>query len=218
MSGADRLRAGWRARAVAIALWLGVTPTVHAGPAVDRLHEFFKIVTSLRADFQQTILDANQKEVQSAQGVFVMQRPNRFRWDYTKPYEQLIVADGAKLWIFDKDLEQVTVKKLDEALGNTPALLLSGAQALDKSYKLVEISEERDGFKWVELVPTDPDTAFSRLRLGFGAKSIEAMELIDGFGQTTRLRFTHVEVNAKVNANEFKFTPPKGVDVVGDER
>lgn len=199
-----------------LCLFLSAVTSAHAGPAAERLRDFFKTVTSLRADFQQTVLDANQKQVQSAQGVFVMQRPNKFRWDYRKPYEQLIVADGVKLWIFDKDLEQVTVKKLDEALGNTPALLLSGQQSLEASYKIVELNGVKDGLTWVELIPTDSEAAFSQLRLAFGARTIEAMELVDSFGQTTRLKFTGVQPNAKVGADEFKFTPPQGVDVVGD--
>jgi outer membrane lipoprotein carrier protein len=201
---------------VFVAAWL-LAPVATAGPATDRLANFFKSVDTLRAGFEQTVLDANQKETQRAQGTFVMQRPNKFRWDYRQPYEQLIVADGTKLWIFDKDLEQVTVKKLDEALGNTPALLLSGSRSLESSFKVVEKGATADGLSWVELIPTEGDSAFTTLRLAFGARNLEAMELVDSFGQTTRLRFSNVESNARVRADEFEFTPPDGVDVVGDQ-
>jgi outer membrane lipoprotein carrier protein len=201
----------------ALAAGLLLAPIATAGPATDRLNDFFKSVTSLRAEFHQTVLDANRKEVQSAEGSFVMQRPNKFRWDYRKPYEQLIVADGAKIWVFDRDLEQVTVRKLDEALGNTPALLLSGTSSLETNFKVVELSPTSDGLSWVELVPLQSDTAFNALRLGFGARHLQGMELVDNFGQTTQLRFTDIKLNPSVRSTEFQFEPPPGVDVVGDD-
>lgn len=188
----------------------------HAASASERLNDFFKNVQSLRADFQQVVTDPRGKTIQDARGTFLMQRPNKFRWNYQKPYEQTIVADGAKLWVYDKDLEQVTVKKLDQALGNTPALLLSGAQPLAENFRMTEISDRKDGLQWILLTPKNDEANFQQVRLAFGKQSLEVMELVDSFEQTTQLRFSTVQSNIKFTAQEFKFTPPKGVDVVGD--
>ena len=187
-----------------------------AASATDRLADFFKSVQSLRADFQQIVTDARGKTIQDARGTFQMQRPNKFRWNYQKPYEQIIVADGAKLWVYDKDLEQVTVKKLDEALGNTPALLLSGSRPLTDNFHIAELTDRKDGLQWTALTPKSEEANFKQVRLAFGKQSLEVMELVDSFEQTTQLRFSSVQSNVKFTANEFLFTPPKGVDVVGD--
>ena len=189
----------------------------HAASATGRLNDFFKNVQSLRADFQQVVTDPRGKTIQDARGTFLMQRPNKFRWNYQKPYEQIIVADGANLWVYDKDLEQVTVKKLDQALGNTPALLLSGAQPLAENFRMTELTDRKDGLQWTVLTPKNDEANFQQVRLAFGKQSLEVMELVDSFEQTTQLRFSNVQSNIKFTAREFKFTPPKGVDVVGDE-
>lgn len=190
--------------------------SAEAASATDRLNDFFKNVQSLRADFEQIVTDPRGKTVQNAKGTFAMQRPNKFRWDYQKPYEQLIVADGVKLWVYDKDLEQVTVKKLDEALGNTPALLLSGARPLEDKFKITALADKTDGLTWLELLPKDSDTSFQSVRLAFGKQHLEVMELTDSFEQVTRLQFSRIHGNGASNANEFRFVPPKGVDVVGN--
>lgn len=188
----------------------------HAASATDRLNDFFKNVHSLRAEFQQIVTDPRGKTIQDARGTFLMQRPNKFRWNYQKPYEQTIVADGTKLWVYDKDLEQVTVKKLDEALGNTPALLLSGAKPLTENFRITELTDRKDGLQWATLAPKNEEANFKQVRLAFGKHSLEMMELVDSFEQTTQLRFSSVQSNVKFTANEFQFTPPKGVDVVGE--
>jgi len=188
----------------------------HAASATERLTDFFKNVQSLRAEFQQIVTDPRGKTIQDAHGTFLMQRPNKFRWNYQKPYEQVIVADGTRLWVYDKDLEQVTVKKLDEALGNTPALLLSGAKPLTENFHIAELTDRKDGLQWTTLTPKNDEANFKQVRLAFGKQSLEVMELVDSFEQTTQLRFSSVQSNVKFTANEFQFTPPKGVDVVGD--
>ncbi len=189
---------------------------VQAASATDRLNDFFKSVQSLRADFQQVVTDPRGKTIQDARGTFLMQRPNKFRWNYQKPYEQTIVADGVKLWVYDKDLEQVTVKKLDAALGNTPALLLSGARPLTDNFHIAELTDRKDGLQWIALAPKSEEANFKQVRLAFGKHSLEVMELVDSFEQTTQLRFSSVQSNVKFTTNEFQFTPPQGVDVVGD--
>ena len=193
-----------------------VMADAHAASATDRLNDFFKNVQSLRAGFQQVVTDPRGKTIQDARGTFLMQRPNKFRWNYQKPYEQIIVADGAKLWVYDKDLEQVTVKKLDEALGNTPALLLSGGRPLMENFHITELTDRKDGLQWTALTPKNEEANFKQVRLAFGKQSLEVMELIDSFEQTTQLRFSSVQTNVKFAAHEFQFTSPKGVDVVGD--
>lgn len=190
--------------------------SVLAGDATQRLHAFFSEVHTLSADFDQTVLDPNHRQIQSAQGRLYLQRPGRFRWDYTTPYKQLLVGDGKKVWFYDTELEQVTVKNQGAALGGSPALLLSGDRPLEQSFKITERGTQ-DGLDWLELSPKTKDTEFSSVRLGFRGDALEAMELTDGFGQTTHLHFTHERRNPPLDNALFKFDPPEGVDVVGDQ-
>lgn len=185
-----------------------------AGEATDRLDDFFANVNLMQADFHQSLWDARGKMVKEAQGTLLMQRPGKFRWDYVTPFKQLIVADGKKIWIYDSELEQVTVKPIDAALGDTPALLLSGGQPLDRNFVLTDMGESK-GLEWVELEPKETDGSFERVRLGFG-EDLEVMELLDNFGQTTKMNFINLRRDPKVDADLFRFTPPKGVDVIGD--
>ena len=199
-----------------LSLWFGVGAAAAADTATQRLHGFITEVRTLSADFDQTVLDPNHKQIQSAQGTLYLQRPGRFRWDYTTPNKQLLVGDGKKVWFYDAELEQVTVKNQDAALGGSPAMLLSGDQPLDESFKVTERGM-KDGLDWLELSPKTKDTEFSTVRLGFRADALEAMELTDGFGQTTHLHFTHQQRNPPLKSDLFKFVPPEGVDVVGDQ-
>ncbi len=193
---------------------------VQAGKAMDRLDAFFSAKGALRADFVQTVQGAAFSQPKVSHGILMMQRPGRFRWDYQTPYPQLILADGKHLWIYDKDLAQVVVKPLDEALGDTPALLLSSeglsGGSLKENFILTELDEIRDGLYWVQLLPKATESNFQEMRMGFSEKHISKMVLVDGFGQRTELAFSNVESNAKLPADSFVFTPPKGVDVVGN--
>ncbi len=193
-----------------------VTTASAAETATQRLRTFFAEVHTLSADFSQTVLDPDMKEVQSAQGTLYLQRPGRFRWDYISPSKQLLVGDGKKVWFYDTELEQVTVKNQQAALGGSPAMLLSGDRPLEESFTVTERGS-KDGLDWLELAPKAKDSEFSSVRLGFRGNMLEAMQLTDGFGQTTHLRFTHEQLNPRLNANLFKFVPPEGVDVVGDQ-
>lgn len=190
-------------------------PWAHAGLATDRLQAFYKEVKSLQGDFTQTVYDQHMHIKERAQGKLAIQRPGKFHWDYEKPYHQLIVANGAKVWIYDSELEQVTVKKLDEAVGSTPAQLLSSSKALERNFTITEIGA-KDGLQWVELTPRGKDTSFEQVRLGFDAHDLRVMVLKDNFGQTTRLEFSHLQHNPRLAASLFEFTPPPGVDVVGE--
>jgi outer membrane lipoprotein carrier protein len=193
---------------------------ITAGPAsaagLDRLNQFMTQTQAATADFEQRIVGKGGRTVQESRGSFAFSRPGRFRWTYVKPYAQLIVGDGTRVWIHDEDLNQVTVRKLDVALGATPAALLAGSNDALKAFTLTDLGA-KDGLEWVEAVPRDSDGNFQRIRMGFGFTSIERMELVDAFGQTTELRFSNLQRNPRVDDKQFRFVPPKGADVVGDK-
>jgi len=186
------------------------------GEGIDRLHAFFAERGALRADFEQTVQNPAFDQPETARGTLLMQRPNRFRWDYQEPYRQQIVADGKRLWFYDVDLEQVVVKPLDAALGDTPAMLLSGSGVVEDRFTVRELAGRGDDLAWVELTPREKDTGFEALRLGFDAHDLRRMELVDGFGQVTRLKFSAIERNVHVSPAAFRFVPPAGVDVLGE--
>jgi len=193
-------------------LWL---PGLALGASTETLKSFLNQTTAAKARFAQMVLDRNMKMLQQATGTMAFSRPGRFRWEYEKPYEQTIVGDGQRLWIYDKDLNQVTVRKLDRALGASPAALLAGSNEIEKNY-VVSNAGSREGLDWLECVPRTQDTAFERVRLGFGKNGLEAMELRDQFGQMTVIRFADLERNPRLAPDLFKFTPPKGADVISE--
>ncbi|MEW9898605.1 outer membrane lipoprotein chaperone LolA [Chitinivorax sp. PXF-14] len=196
-----------------LALWACLPLAAQAG-AIDQLKAFVAGTSSLRADFSQQV-SGQRSAKQTSSGTLSLQRPGKFRWVYTKPYEQLIVGDGSKLWLYDKDIEQVTMKKLDQALGSSPAALLAGSNDIDKAYTLKEAGRS-DAVEWLEATPKSSDSTFQSVRMGFTQNELQLMELKDNFGQTTLIRFTKLEKNPKLGADLFRFTPPKGVDVISD--
>ncbi len=187
---------------------------VYAG-GIDRLHEFVADAKTLRAQFSQSVVDRSGKVTNESGGTMQFSRPGKFRWEYVKPYPQLIVGDGEKLWIWDNDLNQVTVKRLTDSLGSTPAALLAGSNEIERSFTLVD-GGSSEGVEWLQAKPRDKDTTFESIRMGFGEAGLQVMELVDTFGQKTIIRFTKVEKNPKLAAGLFKFSPPKGADVVGE--
>ena len=196
-------------------LLLLLAPMLAFGASVDDLKNLLNQTTTAKARFAQAVLDKNNKTLQQATGTMEFSRPGRFRWEYNKPYEQTIVGDGSRLWIYDKDLNQVTVRKLDRALGASPAALLAGSNEIEKSYTLKSAGAE-NGLDWLEAVPKSQDTSFERVRLGFGKGGLEAMQLKDQFGQTTVIKFAELERNVKNSPDAFKFTPPKGAAVISE--
>ena len=188
-------------------------PHAAVAATTEALKGFLTQTTTAKGRFAQMVLDKNLKKLQESTGTMQFSRPGKFRWEYDKPYEQTIVADGAKLWIYDKDLNQVTERKLDRALGASPAALLAGSNEIDKSYTLTSIGNQ-EGLDWLEAVPKTKDTAFERIRMGFGKAGLAAMELRDQFGQVTVIRFADVERNGKLATDAFTFTPPKGADII----
>jgi len=202
--------------ALALVLALAAVQAWAQGANLERFQQFLRTTQSTTADFEQKVYDRNRKLVQESSGRFAFLRPGRFRWTYDKPFAQLIVGDGERVWVYDRDLNQVTVRRIAKALGSTPAALLAGASDVDKAFDLSE-GGDRDGLAWVEAKPKDKDAGFERIRLGMSVAGIEAMELVDNFGQTTLLRFMKLVRNPQVDPETFRFTPPKGADVLGEK-
>lgn len=182
--------------------------------SLERFQSYLRTTQSAQADFEQKVYDKAGKLVQESRGSFSFLRPGRFRWIYVKP-QQVIVGDGERVWIHDADLNQVTVRRVSRVLGSTPAALLAGASDIDKAFELSEIGE-KDGLEWLEAKPREKEAGFERMRLGMSTSGVAAMELVDHFGQTTMLRFSNVVRNPQLGAGTFRFTPPKGADVLGD--
>ncbi len=207
-------------------LFTALLTTVHCARAgaIDDLHRFLNGTRTLRADFAQTVIARNGRAAQVASGVMMISRPGRFRWQIDQPYSQLLVGDGEKVWMHDPDLRQVTVRKVGAALGGTPAALLAGDNTIEKNFSLREMnktdeakpSDARDGLDWVEATPRMPDSGFEKVRLGFAAHELKAMELLDSLGQTTTLNFSRVERNPRLPPTLFRFVPPAGADVLGE--
>lgn len=198
------------------ALWAHVTFAA-SDPAAGRqkVEGFLKDLQSLQAQFKQTLTDRNGQTVEQASGTLAIRRPDRFRWDYREPNEQVIVADGARIWLYDADLEQVTVRKLDDTLSATPAMLLSGQGNLETNFNVTQTSQE-GGVFWVRMQPKRDDTDFKWVRLGFDGATLKFMELADKLGQTTHLEFAQLERNPALDPSRFTFTVPPGADVIGD--
>jgi outer membrane lipoprotein carrier protein len=184
--------------------------------AIERFKTFVRGTQSARGEFEQKVYDRSGKPTQESKGSFVFQRPGLFRWLYAKPVDQVIVGDGERVWIHDRDLNQVTVRKLSRALGSTPAALLAGSADVDKAFDMSDAGS-KDGIEWLEAKPREAEAGFARVRMGFDANGLRAMELFDHFGQTTHLRFLNLVRNPKVDASEFRFQPPKGADVLGEK-
>ena len=184
--------------------------------SLERFKSFVRDTRSARAEFVQQVRDRNGKVTQESKGSFVFQRPGLFRWVYAKPVDQVIVGDGERVWIHDRDLNQVTVRKLSRALGSTPAALLAGSADIEKAFELSDAGA-KDGIEWLEAKPREREAGFERVRMGFDSHGLRAMELADHFGQTTLLRFSNLQRNPKVDKSEFRFEPPKGADVLGEK-
>jgi len=184
--------------------------------AISSLKTFVRDTRTVRATFSQTVLDRNMQVVQKGGGTMQFERPGKFRWVYEKPYKQLIVGDGAKVWFYDQDLNQVTVRKLDVAIGSSPAALLAGSGNIENDFDLSEINPEGDT-EWLEAKPKARESTVEWVRLGFSRDGVlKAMELHDNFGQTTMLAFSRLERNPRIPSELFKFSPPEGADVISD--
>lgn len=182
---------------------------------LERLHAFIRETQTLRASFTQVVADASGRQVAQANGEFAIARPGRFRWTVDKPYKQLLVGDGERVWIYDEDLNQVVKRRNDRALGSTPAALLSGKEEVERAFDWRALPEA-GGLDWLGATPKDKESTFSDLRLGFDGNGLSVLEVVDNFGQHTLIRLSNLERNPKLGAELFRFTPPAGADVVGD--
>lgn len=192
-----------------------IFPLLAQAGAVDQLHQFLSSTRTLKADFSQVVVAKSGRKPQQSSGVVAISRPGKLRWDIQQPYPQLVVGDGEKIWIYDAELKQVTVRKAGQAISGSPAALLAGSNELEKNFTLAE-GGEADGMNWVEATAKVDESGFEKIRLGFVGADLKAMELFDNFGQTTHIRFSKLERNPQLPAATFKFVPPAGVDVVGE--
>jgi len=197
-------------------LFLLFLPCMALAGAMDSLKSFIKDTRVARATFSQILLDKNARTIQEASGTMQFKRPGKFRWVYEKPYEQLIIGDGTKVWFYDLDLNQVTVRKLDIAIGSSPAALLAGDNTIEENFDLSEIGLQGE-LEWLEAKPKMKEGSFELMRLGFTPTGIlKTVVLHDNFGQTTVITFSRLEKNPKLAPESFKFTPPKNSDVISD--
>ena len=194
---------------------------VLAASADKKLQQFFQDTKSMQAEFSQSVVSDSKPNVDRSTGVLQMERPGKFRWDYQFPYQQQIVADGRKLWVYDIEMEQVIVKPLDLVLGNTPAVLLSGNADIADKFNVEEITAARDndkGYFWMQLTPKQEEAGFEKLLLAFAGNKLQIMELKDAFGQVTRIVFSNLVTNSKIDPAVFDFKIPAGVDVIDDTK
>ncbi|MDQ3027187.1 MAG: outer membrane lipoprotein chaperone LolA [Pseudomonadota bacterium] len=182
---------------------------------LDDFLAFNAATKTATARFDQQVFDRAGKVVERASGTFAFARPGKFRWTYEKPHQQVLVGDGTRLWIHDPDLNQVAVKRIDQAISSTPAALLAGKDDITKLFTLRD-GGSADGLAWVEASPRAQDTGFDKVRLGLNGKTLAAMELHDQLGGRTLLKFTDLKANAAIPADTFTFKPPAGADVLED--
>jgi outer membrane lipoprotein carrier protein len=179
------------------------------------LRRFFNDVHSVHARFNQVVLDEALNTIQESSGTLWIERPNKFRWDYDVPFKQQIVSDGKTIWVYDKELQQVTVRALTGGLGDTPAVLLAGRGRLEEKFTIKSL-DKQGSLAWAQLIPKSKDGGFEDIRLGFEQGRLRVLEMIDGFGQTTRVTLRDAKENLRIEPATFIFIPPKGVDVVGE--
>lgn len=195
-----------------VALFLGLGVAAARADSVDTLREFIREVKTGRAQFTQTVTSPDGARKKTSTGSFEFARPNRFRFVYAKPFEQVIVADGRKVWIFDADLNQASSRKFDSALGATPAALLAGG-SLDKDFDLAPLPP-KDGLEWAAATPKAKESAFKAVRVGFRGKDLAAVEIVDAFDQRSLLQFSQFAAGVAIAPETFQFKPPAGADVI----
>lgn len=199
-----------------VALAGGAGAQAPAPSGIESLQRFFNEIERYTSHFNQVVVDESGKPIQESKGRLWIERPNKFRWNYETPYKQQIVSDGEKLWVYDEDLKQVTVRPLKEGLLETPAALLAGKGRVEQRFNVNDAGIENN-LAWVELTPKGKDSGFERVRLGFERGRLRMFELFDALGQTTRYTLHSGLENQPIDPARFTFTPPPGADVVGEQ-
>jgi outer membrane lipoprotein carrier protein len=202
-----------------VVIWLGlVFSNAVLADGVSALQDFYRTTNAMRASFHQEVKDGQGTVVQVVEGTMQLDRPNKFRWDYNKPYEQQIISDGKEVFLLDTELEQVTIRTLNQALGMSPAALLAGGDGVEKNFilKNVKRPEHKAGISWVQAMPKAEEGGFERIYIGFKGNELRYMEMVDSFNHLTFIRFKNIERNPTLATETFLFKIPKGVDVVGE--
>ncbi|MCW8956289.1 MAG: outer membrane lipoprotein chaperone LolA [Gammaproteobacteria bacterium] len=187
----------------------------NAETGTELLQAFLQKTTTMQASFRQELHDNHGFLLQESAGQFSLQRPGKFIWDYVLPYEQKIISNGNKIWIYDSELEQVSVKKYDQVLTGAPILLLDKQKPLSEDFSVFELGKQGELF-WVSLKPKTAENDFQQIKIAMAGKQLDTMKLIDNFDQTTTLVFTDLKTNLKLANDLFEFVPPSGTDIVGD--
>lgn len=190
--------------------------TVPIVAADNALSAFLDKLDSLQSSFTQTLVDENGQPLETSSGVLYLKQPGKFHWAYKDPYEQKIISDGESLWVYDVDLEQVTIRTMDETLEQTPAGIILGGTDID-AYFVQKNLGSIEGYDWIELTPRDPETQYNFIKLGFNGSNLGMMIIDDNLGQTTRIDFDQVNRNSTLDAGLFSLDLPANIDVI-DER
>lgn len=197
-------------------LLVGLLPLTAEAGAIASLKKFIQETRTVRAHFEQTLYDRNARTVQESSGTMQFERPEKFRWSYDKPYQQLIVGDGTQVWFYDGDLNQVTVRQFNIAIGGSPAALLAGSSTIEDNFELTELGEQNN-LEWLEAVPKSKEGAFEFIQMAFSSDgTLKYMALRDSFGQTTVLSFSSLDKNPALASELFKFTPPDNADIISE--
>ncbi|MCC6922294.1 MAG: outer membrane lipoprotein chaperone LolA [Nitrosomonas sp.] len=196
-------------------LWLCTSSSV-AETAIDNLKLFIQQTQTVQAHFSQALADRNARIIQRSSGIMQFERPDKFRWIYKTPYEQSIIGDGEKVWFYDHDLNQVTVREFNIAIGSSPAALLAGSGTIEENFALVNLGKQEE-IEWLEATPKNKDSTFEFIQMGFSQQGeLQFMALRDNFGQTTYLTFSELNKNPKLPDDAFRFVPPEGVDIISE--
>lgn len=184
--------------------------------AIENLKLFIQQTQTVQAHFSQALADRNARIIQRSSGIMQFERPDKFRWIYKTPYEQSIVGDGENVWFYDHDLNQVTVRQFNIAIGSSPAALLAGSSTIEENFELVNLGQQEE-IEWLEATPKNKDSTFEFIQMGFSQQGeLQFMALRDNFGQTTYLTFSELNKNPKLPDDAFRFVPPEGVDIISE--
>lgn len=201
---------------IAVLLTCSINIAQAENTGVTQLKIFLKTSTAFTAAFSQSLFDENGSELQFSAGQFSLLKPGKFSWDYEEPYAQVIMSDGKEIWMYDSELEQVTIKQVDASLSKTSMVLLFNKTNIDKDFKILKL-DVINGVNWLELTAKKPDSEFSNILIGMKNNLIDSLKMIDGFGQTTVIKFTNINTAPKFKKHRFQFSIPKNADVIGGQ-